>query len=71
MDTLWQFPRLFLKSLMAHTPYAFCLHRAGRWSSDMMTGVGADISGHVVTVRIEASMAERHDKEGLKEGLRM
>lgn len=51
---------------MAHARWAFALHLAGGWNSDVMAGVGADISGHAVTVRIEASTAETQDKDGLR-----
>lgn len=47
---------------MAHALCASAfLHLAGAWNSDVMAGAEADISGHVVTVKIEASMAEQQD----------
>lgn len=47
---------------MAHALCASSfLHLSGTWNSDVMAGVEADISGHVVTVRIEASVAEQQD----------
>ena len=41
---------------MPFVPSAF-FHLAGGWNPDVMAGVEANILGHVVTVRIEASMA--------------
>lgn len=59
-----QFLRRFLKTTMAHAFRAFRLHRAGGWNSDLMAGVGADMSGQGVTMTIGATMAERQDQEG-------
>lgn len=51
--------REFSLKLWRHVPFvpsAF-FHLAGGWNPDVMAGVEADILGHVVTVRIEVSMA--------------